>query len=97
MRKIMKCFIGIICILSVIGTVYGSVALAEEWIRGVVSGNGKLMANDGKTYTIVKNDMGQKLLCNTERNVDVKGAVVDEEGTLTIDVEQYKLFTPMAR
>jgi hypothetical protein len=71
----------------------GSVWAAETMtIVGTVSDDGKIVADDGRTYDIGDNDQAAEVSEQSGKKVEVKGTV--EEGTggnQTIMIESYKV------
>jgi len=66
-------------------------AAAEVTIVGTVDSSGKLTLEDGQAYAIADNDMGQELMKMVDKRVEVMGAVLEQEGSRTITVSEYKL------
>lgn len=71
----------------------GSVWAAETMtIVGTVSDDGKIVADDGKTYQIGENDKTAEVSEQSGKKVEVKGTVEEGSGgSPTIMVESYKV------
>jgi len=63
---------------------------AEVTIVGTVDSSGKLTSEDGQGYAIADNDMGRELRQMVHKKVEVRGAVLEQEGSRTITVTEYK-------
>jgi len=62
----------------------------EVTIVGTVDSSGKFTSEDGQAYAIADNDMGQELMKMVDKRVEVMGAVLEQEGSRTITVSEYK-------
>ena len=82
---------GIICIFSFI-LIFSNPAFAGEiTITGMINDTYQIVADNGTVYEVADTDMGNDLLNNVGKTVEVMGEVVEEEGVKVINVKSYKI------
>ena len=83
-----------VCILAMVMVAFiGSMATAadEQTLTGEINGDGQLVADDGKIYELGESDKSAELYDMSGKKVTVTGTVLESEGTMTIDVMEYKV------
>jgi len=60
-------------------------------ITGTINDNQQLVDKDGQAFSISDNEQGKELLTHAGEKVEVKGTVMESEGTKKIDVSSYKV------
>ncbi|HUT43724.1 MAG TPA: hypothetical protein VMW95_05245 [Desulfobacterales bacterium] len=63
----------------------------EITITGTINDTNQIVADNGTVYEVADTDMGNDLLNNVGKTVEVIGAVVEEEGVKVINVKSYKI------
>ncbi len=82
---------GIICVFSFILICSNPVFADEITITGMINDTYQIVADNGTVYEVADTDMGNDLLNNVGKTVEVIGAVVEEEGVKVINVKSYKI------
>jgi hypothetical protein len=80
---------GIICVFSFICS--NPVFAGEITITGMINDTYQIVADNGTVYEVADTDMGNDLLNNVGKTVEVTGEVVEEEGVKVINVKSYKV------
>lgn len=68
-----------------------AVLAADMTIKGTISDDGKLQAENGEEYTIAENPKGLEVMGLAGESVTIKGAVTDNEGEKIISVTSYSV------
>jgi len=63
----------------------------ETTITGMINDTYQIVADNGTVYEVADTDMGNDLLNNVGKTVEVMGEVVEEEGVKVINVKSYKI------
>ena len=87
---------GIICVFSFILICSNPVFADEITITGMINDTYQIVADNGTVYEVADTDMGNDLLNNVGKTVEVIGAVVEEEGVKVINVKSYKILEKTA-
>jgi hypothetical protein len=82
---------GIICIFSFILICSNPVFAGEITITGMINDTYQIVADNGTVYEVADTDMGNDLLNNVGKTVEVTGEVNEEEGVKVINVKSYKI------
>lgn len=82
---------GIICVFSFMLICSNPVFADEITITGMINDTYQIVADNGTVYEVADTDMGNDLLNNVGKTVEVIGAVVEEEGVKVINVKSYKI------
>jgi len=82
---------GIICVFSFILICSNPVFAGEITITGMINDTYQIVADNGTVYEVADTDMGNDLLNNVGKTVEVTGEVVEEEGVKVINVKSYKI------
>ncbi|MDH4204335.1 MAG: hypothetical protein OEV45_02295 [Desulfobacteraceae bacterium] len=92
MDKKFRCIAaGIICVFSFILICSNPVSAGEITITGMINDTYQIVADNGTVYEVADTDMGNDLLNNVGKTVEVMGEVVEEEGVKVINVKSYKI------
>ena len=82
---------GIICVFSFMLVCSNPVFAGEITITGMINDTYQIVADNGTVYEVADTDMGNDLLNNVGKTVEVTGEVVEEEGVKVINVKSYKI------
>jgi hypothetical protein len=82
---------GIIGIFSLILICSNPVFADEITITGMINDTYQIVGDNGTVYEVADTDMGNDLLNNVGKTVEVTGAVIEEEGVKVINVKSYKV------
>ena len=82
---------GIIGIFSLILICSNPVFADEITITGMINDTYQIVGDNGTVYEVADTDMGNDLLNNVGKTVEVTGEVVEEEGVKVINVKSYKV------
>ena len=91
MKQYKKTFAGILGVLLVAFICSMAIAADQQTISGEINDDGQLLADDGKIYDLGESEKGLALAEMTGKKVSVTGAVSESEGTMKIDVVDYKV------
>lgn len=83
--------IGAICIFSIILICSTPIFAEETTITGTINDTYQIVSDNGTVYEVADTDMGDDLLNNVGKTVEVKGVVFEEEGIKVINVKSYKI------
>jgi len=82
---------GIICVFSFMMVCSNPVFAGDITITGMINDTYQIVADNGTVYEVADTDMGNDLLNNVGKTVEVTGEVVEEEGVKVINVKSYKV------
>jgi hypothetical protein len=82
---------GIVGIFSLILICSNPVFADEITITGMINDTYQIVGDNGTVYEVADTDMGNDLLNNVGKTVEVTGAVIEEEGVKVINVKSYKV------
>jgi hypothetical protein len=82
---------GMVCVFSVMLVCSNPVFAGEITITGMINDTYQIVADNGTVYEVADTDMGNDLLNNVGKTVEVTGEVVEEEGVKVINVKSYKI------
>ena len=82
---------GIIGIFSLILICSNPVFADEITITGMINDTYQIVGDNGTVYEVADTDMGNDLLNNVGKTVEVTGEVIEEEGVKVINVKSYKV------
>jgi len=82
---------GIICVFSFILICSHPVFAGEITITGMINDTYQIVADNGTVYEVADTDMGNDLLNNVGKTVEVMGEVFEEDGVKVINVKSYKI------
>jgi len=82
---------GIICVFSFMMVCSNPVFAGDITITGMINDTYQIVADNGTVYEVADTDMGNDLLNNVGKTVEVTGEVVEEEGVKVINVKSYKI------
>ena len=63
----------------------------KTMITGTINDTNQLVDKDGQAFGVADNAQGNELLTHVGEKVEVKGTVMESEGTKKIDVSSYKV------
>ena len=88
-KNMKKIFLGILIIGLTVFLSGIAVAESEVSISGVVNEDGQLVDDAGMTYDIAENDEGNEVMDMVGLKVNVKGTVMEAEGTKIITISSF--------
>jgi len=83
--------IGAICVFSFILICSTPIFAEETTITGTINDTYQIVSDNGTVYEVADTDMGDDLLNNVGKTVEVTGVVMEEEGIKVINVKSYKI------
>ncbi|HIJ56212.1 MAG TPA: hypothetical protein HPQ03_08800 [Deltaproteobacteria bacterium] len=91
MKSYKKAFVGIMGLVLVAFICSMAIAADEKTLTGKINEDGKLLTEDGKIYDLGETEKGLALAEMSGKNVSITGTVTEKEGTMAIDVVEYKV------
>jgi len=83
--------VAIIGVFSFILICSNPIFAGEITITGMINDTYQIVADNGTVFEVADTDMGNDLLNNVGKTVEVTGEVVEEEGVKVINVKSYKV------
>jgi len=90
-KNMKKIFLGILIIALTVFLSGIAIAGAEVSISGVINEDGQLVDDDGTAYDIAESEEGDQIMEMVGSKVNVKGTVMESEGTKIITVSTFKI------
>ena len=86
-----KMFTGLICLALIAFLSTVAIATEESIIVGTITEDNQIVDQDGQAYVIKQNKQGSDIIEFVGKKAQIKGTVLEADGTKTIEIASYEL------